>query len=230
MKISLIIPTLNEEKRIGKLLVYLKELPHQELLEEIIVCDGGSEDRTVEEASISGVQVLRSPARGRAIQMNYAAAHSKGAILYFVHADVFPPLNCLTDITDALKRGHRIGCFQCNYTEESKLMQLNARLTKLNWMAAGGGDQTFFIPREIFEQLGGFDESLPIMEDFDLVWRAKKYYPFHVIKSAALVSARKYRNNSYLKVQLTNAVVFLLFRWGASPVKLSRMYKKILKS
>ena len=228
MKVSLIIPTLNEEKRIRKLLIYLQELPHQELLKEIIVCDGGSEDRTLEEAKIAGVQVLRSPARGRAIQMNYAAAQSKGAILYFVHADVFPPSSCLTDIIEALKKGPHMGCFQCNFTDESKLLQFNSRLTKLNWMAAGGGDQTFFIQRQAFEQLNGFDESLPIMEDFDIVWRAKKDYYFHVIKSKALVSARKYRNNSYLKVQLTNAVVFLLFRWGASPGKLSRMYKKIL--
>ncbi len=230
MTISLIIPTLNEEKRIKKLLLYLKGLPHQRLLKEIIVCDGGSEDQTLREAGrVPGIKVLVAPARGRAVQMNFAAEHAEGEVLYFVHADVFPPSTCLSDIMRALKEGHKMGCFQCRYTEESQMMQLNAQLTKLNWIAAGGGDQTFFITREAFDQIRGFDSSLPIMEDFDLVWRAKKHWPLHVVSSEALVSARKYKNNSYLKVQLTNAMVFLLFRWGANPEKLSKMYKKILK-
>lgn len=229
MTISLIIPTLNEEKRIRALLYYLKGLPQQELLEEIIVCDGGSRDRTVEEAGLPEVNVLLSPATGRAVQMNHAAAQARGDILYFVHADVFPPLSCLSDINQAInKGGHKMGCFRCKYTEESKMMRLNARLTKLNWVAAGGGDQTFFITRTAFDHLRGFDSSLPIMEDFDLVWRAKKHWKLHVVDSEVLVSARKYENNSYIKVQLTNAMVFLLFRWGAHPEMLSRMYKKIL--
>lgn len=229
MTISLIIPTLNEEKRIRNLLYYLRKIPGQELLEEIIVCDGGSKDRTIEEASLPEVNVLSSPATGRAVQMNYAAAQARADILYFVHADVFPPQTCLSDIIHAInEEGHKMGCFRCRYTDESKMMQLNARLTKLNWMAAGGGDQTFFITRTAFDQMGGFDSTLPIMEDFDLVWRAKKHWPLFVAPSEALVSARKYKNNSYLKVQLTNAMVFLLFRWGADPVKLSKMYRKIL--
>jgi rSAM/selenodomain-associated transferase 2 len=229
MTISLIIPTLNEETRIRKLLLYLKDLPDQEWLEEIMVCDGGSEDRTLEEATVPGVQVLSAPARGRAIQMNYAAAQAQGSILYFVHADVFPPRTCFSDIQSALEAGHQMGCFQSKYTKESKMMQLNARFTHFNWMAVGGGDQTLFITRPAFDQLGGFDSSLPIMEDFDLVWRAQKHFPLHVVPKEALISARKYKNNSYLKVLLVNAAVFLLFRWGASPVMLSKVYKKYIK-
>lgn len=228
MTISIIIPTLNEEERIRKLLFFLKDLPEQDLLEEIIVCDGGSDDRTVEEASVPAVKVLSSPARGRAVQMNYAAQSAAGDLFYFVHADVFPPKTCLIDIFNAFNEGHLMGCFRCKFTSESRMMQWNSRLTQLNWMAAGGGDQTFFISRKAFERLGGFDSKLPIMEDFEFVWRAKKEFPLHVIPSEALVSARKYKNNSYLKVQLTNAIVFLLFRWGTDPVMLSRMYKKIL--
>jgi len=228
MKISLIIPTLNEEKNIDQLLSYLKDLPDQYLLQEIIVCDGGSRDKTVEVAGQAGAEVLHAPARGRAIQMNHAASTAQGNILYFVHADVLPPQNCLSEILNAIEKGHHMGCCCYEFNSDSKLLKFNARMTRFDWLASGGGDQTFFILKEDFERLGGFDEELPIMEDFDFVWRAKKHFPLHVIQSKALVSARKYKNNSYLKVQLVNTLVFTLFRWGACPHKLARMYKKML--
>ncbi len=229
MRVSLIIPALNEEENLGRLLPYLKKIPHQEELLEIIVCDGGSEDKTQEVAVKEGVTCLQSPARGRAAQMNFAAAQAAGEILYFVHADVFPPQSCLKDLTQAFRQGHRMGCFCYEFDSDSPLLKFNASLTRYDLMTSGGGDQTFFIKKEDFHHLGGFDDTLPIMEDFDFVWRAKKQFPLHILPSKALVSARKYQNNSYLRVQLANALVFLLFRWGYCPYKLAKMYKKILQ-
>ncbi len=226
--ISIIIPTLNEEARIASLIDYLHELSQSEYLQEIIVCDGGSTDKTQGIAEAAGVVLLHSPRCGRATQMNYAADHAAGDILYFVHADVFPPKECLINIIDALAEGHTMGCFSYDFASQSKLLKINAYFTQFDLMTSGGGDQTFFIPKAIFNELGQFNEKLPIMEDFDFVWRAKKHYPLHLVKNRATVSARKYERNSYLKVQVVNGVTLALFKRGHCPFKLARWYKRLL--
>ena len=227
--ISIVIPTLNEEERIGRLVHHLRSMPDQMHLEEILVCDGGSRDRTRALAGEAGAQVLRSPEKGRASQMNYAAAQAKGEVLYFVHADVLPPRTCLADIVHALQNGHQMGCFSFDFDSPSWLLKVNAYLTQFDSLTSGGGDQTFFIPKQLFEELGCFDERLPIMEDFDFVWRAKKKYSLHLVKTRALVSARKYEKNNYFKVQLVNGITLTLFRRGVCPFKLAKWYKRVLK-
>lgn len=228
MHISIIIPTLNEEGNIKRLVDYLQILPHQHFLQEIIISDGGSTDNTVVQAQKTGAKVLCAPTRGRAVQMNYGAAKAKGDILYFIHADVLPPETCLFDIVQAVKAGQYVGCFAYDFDSTSTLLKFNAFLTTFKWLASGGGDQTFYIPKQIFEELECFDESLPIMEDFDFVKRAKKKYPFHLLPQRVLVSARKYEHNHYLKVQLVNVLVFSLFRMGVSPYKLAKWYRDLL--
>lgn len=228
MQISIIIPTLNEETNIQRLLPYLQSLPNQEYLLEILVSDGGSTDQTVRLARNLGATVLVPPAKGRAVQMNFGAANARGNILYFVHADVIPPRTCLSDVVGAVNEGNCIGCFAYDFDSSSRMLKLNAYLTTFKWLASGGGDQTFYIPKNKFIELQCFDEKLPIMEDFDFVKRVKRKYTLHLIPKKVRVSARKYEHNHYLKVQLVNVVVFTLFRLGVSPHKLSKWYKAML--
>lgn len=230
MKISIIIPTLNEEKNIVRLINHLKGLAHQNYLQEIIVCDAGSKDATQALAKEAGATVLQSPRRGRAVQMNYAVEQSTGAVLYFVHADVLPPASCLGDIVESLRQGHKFGCFSYNFDSDKKSLKFNALLNKFDWVVCGGGDQTLFIGRDTFYEMNRFKEEYPIMEDFDFVWRTKKKYPMHVIKKDATVSARKFENNSYVRVQIANILVFFLFRAGVSPNYLAKLYKGMLNS
>lgn len=227
-RISIVIPTLNEEQRIGKLVTHLQRIPHQELIAEIIVVDGGSKDQTCAVAHEAGASVLLAPATGRAVQMNYGAAQTKGEILYFVHADVLPPASCLLDIKKALEAGHQLGCFSFDFDSSSPLLKINAYLTQFDSITSGGGDQTLFLYKQTFEELGCFNEELPIMEDFDFVWRAKKQYDLYLVKNRALVSARKYNKNGYFKVQIVNGLTLVLFRRGMSPSKLAKWYKKVL--
>ncbi|HKK74881.1 MAG TPA: TIGR04283 family arsenosugar biosynthesis glycosyltransferase [Saprospiraceae bacterium] len=229
MQISVIIPTLNEEKNIGQQIRRFLAFPRQDLLAEILVVDAGSQDNTVAIAEKAGAKVLSSPKRGRAAQMNHGARQAKAPILYFVHADVRPPSSCLEDIVQTLDEKSRLGCFAYYFDSKSPLLKINAWFTGFDWMANGGGDQTLFLRKSCFWKLGGFDEQLPIMEDFDFVWRAKKKkYALQLVKSRATVSARKYEKNSYLKVQIVNAITFMAFRWGYSPHKLAKWYRKML--
>lgn len=227
-KISIIIPTLNEEDRIGELVKHLRTIPHQHFLQEIIVCDGGSEDKTRELAQTAGARVLQAPARSRAIQMNFGAQYAQGEILYFVHADAIPPKDCLVNIKEAIQKGYQLGCFSYDFDSDSKLLKINSYVTQFESITSGGGDQTLFLPKQTFEDLGRFNEELPIMEDFDFVWRAKKEYPLYFVKNPVLISARKYDKNSYLKVQIVNGVTFTLFRRGVCPFKLAKWYKRLL--
>jgi rSAM/selenodomain-associated transferase 2 len=192
------------------------------------VADGGSDDGTQKRAETAGAEVLNCKRKGRSCQMNEGAALAKGDVLYFVHADVRPPETWSTDIQNALAAGYHAGCFSYRFNSESKLLKINARATRHNSFLSGGGDQTLFIRRHIFEKMGGFRNDLCIMEDFDFVWRLKKQFPFMVIPNDAIVSARKYERNGYLKVQLVNLVTVLLFKWGWNPERLRVFYQRIL--
>ena len=80
----------------------------------------------------------------------------------------------------------------------------------------------------LFEKLNGFDEYYCVMEDFDLLRRAKEIAKYHIIQKDVIVSARKYAANGYLKVQLANLRAFRMFNRGENPQKIRSYYKLAL--
>ncbi|MEM1215294.1 MAG: TIGR04283 family arsenosugar biosynthesis glycosyltransferase [Bacteroidota bacterium] len=212
--VSIIIPTYNEAERIGPLIGYLRK--HAPTATIWIADSPNTIDQTTQIATDLGVRVLPCPVAGRAAQMNYAAKHATGDLLYFVHADVFPAPHFYTAITEAVAEGHQLGYFCMAFDSPSRLLQFNSFCTRRDTLFSGGGDQTLFIQRSTFEQLEGFREDIPLMEDFDLVRRAKKanLNP-QLLSGPTLVSARKYEQNSWLKVNAINLVTILLFYCNA---------------
>ena len=196
---------------------------------EIMVVDGGSQDNTLAEAKAAGAIVLTSPQKGRAAQMNVGAKHAKGEILYFVHADVSVPASYVTDIHESLAIGHELGCYQYQFDSPKFMLKINAYFTRFNFLFCRGGDQTLYITRRLFDQLGGFDERFVIMEDYDILVRATRLARLKIIPKNAIVSARKYENNAWLRVQLANLTAMLLFNFKANPQRIARTYKKMLK-
>lgn len=229
MKISAIIPTLNEAANIKKLIVHVYKHGGKDL-HEIIVSDGGSSDNTVQTASRSGATVISGETRGRAFQMNAGAKIATGDILYFVHADAVPPVEFVSEIQNAIFQNKKAGCFRFRYDSDRKLLTINSFFTRFNGVFSGGGDQSLYIERELFNELGGFDETHVIMEDYELVNRIRKReINFHVIPKEIIVSVRKYNNNNYLRVQFSNFLVFSLYKTGVKPAKLATLYKKFIK-
>jgi rSAM/selenodomain-associated transferase 2 len=227
--LSIIIPTLNEAQHIGKTVRYL--LQHGgENLREIIVVDGGSTDDTALLAKAAGAEVVRSPQKGRAAQMNFGAQHSRGEVLYFVHADTIPPETYMPDIAKALSNGILMGCFRYKFDSDKWMLRLNAFFTRFSFLVCQGGDKTFFIRRETFFALGGYDPGHVIMEEYEFLRRAKKAgYPISVLPCDCLVSARKYEKNSWLRVQIANFIVYNLWAWGrVQPCRLQRIYRGLL--
>jgi len=228
MEISIIIPTLNEEKNLSKLLPYLKE-SSKEYPIEIIVSDGGSQDNTQTIAHSYKATWIKSKKTSRAVQMNLGALKASGKILYFVHADTTPPASFATDILNAVEEGFHIGRYQSSYLTQHPLLKLNAYLTRYNWKVCRGGDQTLFVCKKVFEDLQGYSEKYLLMEEYELLDRATKNYRLKVFPKASLISARKYENNSYFKVSFANFLIYKLYHLGYPQEKLLTLYKKLLK-
>src|SRR5437870_3430998 len=130
--ISIIMPTYNEEERIGKTIAQLKKRDNKNLITEIIVADGGSSDNTLCVAGKAGAVSVRSPVKGRAAQMNYGASLANGAILYFLHADTIPPNNFTAEIIETINEKYCAGCFNMRFDHEQWFLQANAWFTRFD--------------------------------------------------------------------------------------------------
>ncbi len=170
--LSIIIPTLNEAETLPGLLGDLRL--QQDISFEILVGDGGSVDATRTVAESRGATFIAAP-RGRGVQMNMAAAHARGQYLLFVHADSRlddPRLLCTALM--ALKEAARstpliAGHFPLRFIRTQKGHALAYRYMEaksaLNRVNTTNGDQGMLLSRTFFEQMGGFDQQLPFLED-----------------------------------------------------------------
>lgn len=226
--ISIIIPTLNEEENIGRLVEYLFHNSRNDAI-EIIISDGGSKDDTLEKALKAGATAVSSTRRGRAAQMNHGASIAKGDILYFVHADTVPPEGYTKDIKKAVEEGFGIGRYRTKFDSKKRILKLNAFFTRFDLFMCYGGDQTLFITKDLFQSIGGYDETMLIMEDYEIIGRARENAAYKIIQKPALVSARKYDKRSWLKVQKANYSIIEMYKKGASQKAMVDSYKLMLK-
>ncbi len=192
--ISIIIPTLNEEKYLPNLLNSIRKQSYNKY--EIIVADANSTDETVEIAKSFGAYVVSGgkPARGR----NNGAKFSNGEYLLFLDADVVLPDNFLEKAVYefdlfyyevATFRFKPISQLKIDHTLFKLANILIERTKKIYPLAPGF---CIICTRRIFRKIGGFDESLYLAEDHDFVKRASKYSKFGIIKQTNIfVSVRR---------------------------------------
>jgi rSAM/selenodomain-associated transferase 2 len=228
MQLSVIIPVLNEAERIAPLVRYLLENGGT-LIFEVFVVEAGSKDETARLAVEAGAKILHCPVCSRAAQMNFGAKAAQGDTLYFVHADTLPPKSFAADIQASLEAGYLMGCYRYKFDSPSILLEINAFFNRFQWLWCQGGDKTFFIKKEIFEKMGGYNERHVIMEEYDFLRRTMPIYKLLVIPKYATVSARKYERNGWLRVQLANILVFNLWRFSMAPARLKKIYKTVLR-
>lgn len=225
--ISIIIPVLNEVKTIEELLFHLVDCADLKNINEIIVVDGGSTDGTKNIIQSLDLKIkLLNSEKGRAKQMNTGSSIATGDILYFLHADSFPPLNYDTHIINEVKKGNNAGCFRLQFDNNHWWLKIASWLTQFSWRACRGGDQSQFITKALFEDIGGFDETYTIYEDNILINELYKRNEFVVINKKIKTSARLYKKHGVWKIQYHFLAIYLK-RWnGATAVELYEYYKK----
>ena len=217
--LSVIIPTLNEAAHIGDLLAHLNANSSPENIKEIIVVDGGSTDETISLAKTLGAKILFSE-KGRARQMNKGAQLATGEVLYFLHADTYPPKNFDHYILNAVGDNISSGCFRMKFDTSKKFLRFFAWFSRINNRLCRGGDQSLFILNDLFLKTGGFNEKYIIYEDTEFICRLYKISNFKVLPQHVVTSARKYEQFGTLRLQYHFGIIHLKNLLGSGPDQL----------
>ena len=221
--LSVIIPTYNEEKNIEKT---LNSVFNTDDKIEVIVVDGGSQDRTIELASKFKVVVLINSKPGRATQQNLAASQAKGAVLLFLHADSTLPDNYAKIIRQTLTQEDvAAGAFRFSLDSRLFKMRCLEKLVNLRSSLFGlpYGDQGIFIKKSNFDLIHGFP-VLQIMEDYLFIKRVKALGRVVLTKGSVVTSARRWHKLGLIKTTLINQKVILGYHLGISSEKLGEWY------
>lgn len=220
MRISVIVPALNEETALAQTLQsVLGENPF-----EVIVVDGGSKDRTVCRAALPGVTVIHSP-KGRARQMNAGALQARGDVFLFLHADTRLPTGALNKLRSSLSCGAKAGRFRMRFDDDSLMLRCYSWYTRFPFFSYG--DQGFFVTRSLFESLNGFDARVPF-EDIDFYRRAARRAHPVILPLYVLTSARRFRGMGPLRQKWINLLLVTLFFCGIDiSILKSRLYPDI---
>lgn len=229
MSLSIVIPALNEENNLRELLPYIHSCRFNANYEIIVVDARRSDDNTEQVCKTYDTKYYKSTAAQRSIQMNEGARLAVNELLLFLHADVRPPKDFGYQIHTAIAEGNKMGLFAYRFDSDKLMLKINSYWTKFDGLFTGGGDQAHFMSKAFFEEMGGYREDITFMEDFDFWFRIKHLkVPYKLVKSRAIVSARKYEHNSWLRVNLVNLFLFLRFKYGKSPNEMRHIYKKYL--
>jgi rSAM/selenodomain-associated transferase 2 len=227
--ISVIIPTLNEEKSLPRTLACLSE----SALTEVIIVDGSSTDGTLSLAQefcarTANARIIMAP-QGRARQMNEGAKASHGEILVFLHADTQLPAQAERIIERALAKPTAVGGrFDVRFDSSSvwgrvisSFMNRRSRLTGI-----ATGDQALFVRRQVFEQLGGFSE-IPLMEDIEFSRRLQQAGRIVALRNTVVTSFRRWDSQGPLRTILFMWTLRFLYWIGVSPHQLARVYRSV---
>lgn len=224
MKISIIIPALNEREALETTIARAWAAG----ADEVILSDGGSTDGTWEAAAGLRCRRARGPA-GRARQQNAGAALARGDVLLFQHADNWLAAGAARQIERALRQDPRTRCGAFRQSIEApglgyRLLEWgNAR--RVQWLGLPYGDQNIFLRHDLFQQLGGFPD-VPLMEDL-LLMRALRRRAWPVLLPGPLhVSARRWQRHGLVRQTARNWLLIAAWRSGVPLEKLADHYRR----
>lgn len=224
LKISVIVPVLNEEAEIGGCVRALRSLSGDL---EILVADGGSADRTLAEALEAGADRLIRSAAGRGTQMRAGAMAATGGALLFLHADARLPPDAAAQVEQTLAQPRWSGgAFRMRYRTGGMgwfprlclvLSEQRSRITRIPY-----GDQAVFTRRSMYEAVGGMPEQ-PLMEDIEFARRLRRAGPIRRVPAAVTASGRRFQAHPFRCFLCWNTFP-TLYRAGVSAQRLARWY------
>ena len=219
-RLSIIIPVLNEADCLEQSLQRLFAHPWVDRHCEVIVCDGGSRDGSLEIAARYPCRIESAEA-GRALQMNRGAELARARHLLFLHADSQLP----DDFSDRIQLGSAWGVFRLRLNSSAPVyrmiesaINLRSRITKV-----AGGDQGLYFESDFFQTLGAYP-SIPLMEDIAICKAARKRARPSIILSPVTSSSRRWQENGVIKTILLMWSLRLAYWLGVSPGRLHRIY------
>ena len=241
-QVSIIIPVLNEASCLGRALRHLDIL--EPAAAEVIVVDGGSTDDTIAIAKEQGAKVIFSERPGRSVQMNLGAKKATGDILCFLHGDTRVPDDVvnLMDMTltnldiacggfISVMAGPHITRWGISLHNTVKTYYTALLFRPYGYFRNGlrilFGDQVMFCRRSDFWACGGFDESLPIMEDADLCLKLSKLGRICQVNRLVQSSDRRVAKWGPLKANFIYLAIGFLWGMGAPGSWLKQFYEDI---
>jgi rSAM/selenodomain-associated transferase 2 len=223
MRLSIVVPALNEAAGIGAALEVLA--PLRAAGHEVVVIDGGSDDGTPDLAAPRADRVAAAP-RGRASQMNAGARLATGDVLLFLHADTRLPPRAERQVLEGLAgSGRAWGRFDVRIDGRHPLLRVVAGLmnARSRWTGIATGDQAIFVRRDAFAAVGGFP-PLPLMEDVALSAALKRVSPPLCLRERVVTSGRRWESRGVVRTVCLMWWLRLAYFLGASPERLSRIY------
>jgi rSAM/selenodomain-associated transferase 2 len=221
IRISVIIPTLNEAGGIVQTLSQVRQAGEC----EIVVVDGGSTDGTPELAR-PHADIVLSSARGRARQMNAGVQAATGEILLFLHADTVLPQGFSALVSQALCDSRIVGGrFDVRldapgwpFRMVETMMNLRSRLTRIST-----GDQAIFVRRDTFLAVGGYPE-VDLMEDLELSRKLKRAGQTACLRVRVTTSARRWQRDGVARTIVLMWMLRLCHFCGVPPQRLKAFY------
>ncbi len=225
MKISVIIPVLNERQALP---LSVEALRACQGIEEIVVADGGSTDGTVEWLRSQPDVVVVNSARGKGPQLNAGAARASGGVLLFLHADCILNQSALDAMQSAAPDPRIAGGAFCVRFAESRPRSLRVVAAGINLRArvrrSATGDQGIFVRKDVFASIGGAPDW-PLFEDVELVRRIKLAGKFAVVKTPLTISARRYHVYGVWRTVFLVYALRLGYWLGIPPQRLKQWFK-----
>jgi rSAM/selenodomain-associated transferase 2 len=223
MRISIVIPVLNESAYLPAAWDHLAPLLHQSV--QIVLVDGGSTDGTFALAKRLGFTVIQAPP-GRAMQMNMGALRATGNVLLFLHIDTQLPQDWQKAIHEHLKNTICWGRFDVEIAGHAHMLKVVSCM--MNWRSRltgiVTGDQAIFMTRDAFENVKGFPVQ-PLMEDIEISKRLLRLSRPACITDQVITSGRRWETYGVWRT------IFLMWRlrfayWcGVSANQLTRAYR-----
>lgn len=223
-------PVLNEATQVE---AGLQALYRYDMLNEVIIVDGGSDDTTGDvvrrfigqkSQAKSTFRFMVAP-RSRALQMNAGAWKAKGDVLLFLHADTRLPDSAIDSVRGAIRHGASWGRFDMRLDDDAVIFRVIEGCMNMRSALTGiaTGDQAIFVRRDVFRMLGGY-ASMALMEDVEFCKRLKWAGPPALIRKQVRASTRRWRQHGIIRTVMLMWFLRLLYWLGVAPKTVARFY------